>query len=55
MKLTGQRGLKIYDLHKLIDINRWSTLTPPNYILLHCKSNDLTDEKLTGKRLTENT
>lgn len=55
---TGQRGLKLAELDKVMDSKQRSTingtLLTPHFIMVHCGSNDLTSEGVTGKTIMEN-
>lgn len=49
----GQPGLQFKDLDSLLDAKR-KFLLSPNFIIIHCGANNLTDLELTGKGLIEN-
>ena len=49
----GQQGLKFKEMDALIDKKR-DILPTPNFLIIHCGANDLTETDLTGKGLIEN-
>lgn len=52
VKWLGRRGLVLDDLDKLMD-SLLLEVPKPQFIMLHCGSNDLTSDGITGKQLIE--
>lgn len=53
----GKRGLKLAELHTIMDSRKheidFNVTERPDFIMLHCGSNDLTVEGITGKDIIE--